>query len=189
MFDLSDHVVRKPDTSFLNPSLNTHYIFVNTIPEVSGLDETDSLVFTKNLSANVMVRAGAVVRDVPSTSTFWVVHIIGAYEGPINRDGDGPVKEKVLYGRAEDASVEGQHHVFIFLEAIRDDTLFTNPTMATRNQVEQRTIVHEVGHSLSETHSGGLMSGNFGKNNPFYPMSSLMFTNSQQSAQRSLGHP
>ena len=136
-----------------------------------------------------MVRAGVVVRDVPSTSTFWVVQIIGVYEGPTNRDDDGPVKEQPLLGRAEDSSVEGQNHVFIFLETIRDHTLSTNPTMATRNQVEQRAVVHEVGHSLSETHSGGIMSGNFGKNNPFFPLSSLSFTNSQQSAQRSLGHP
>jgi len=187
IFDLTG-AVKQPDTSLLNPTLNTQYIFVNTIPEVPGLDDTDDLTFTKNLPRSLMEKAGAVVRDVPSTPTFWVFHIIGVYEGPTSSDNDDP-GDSALSGTATDADNKGQEYAFIFLETIRDITALINPTFATLDQVEQRVVIHEVGHLMSDTHSGGIMSSNYNQNNPIYPRAGLTFTDAHQSSQRSLDHP
>jgi len=186
IFDITG-AVKKPDTSLLNPTLNTQYIFVNTIPEVPGLDDTDDLTFTKNLPSRLLIAAGAVVRDVPSTPTFWVVQIIGAYEGPIDRDFDG--ENSATLGVAKDSSKETPTQIFIFLETIRDVHFSKDPVGTTRAQFEQRVVIHEVGHSLSESHSGGIMGKNYNPNNPFFPRAALTFTDSQQSAQRSIERP
>ncbi len=187
IFDLTG-AVKQPDTSLLNPTLNTQYIFVNTIPEVSGLDETDKLTFTKNLPVSLMNKAGAVVRDVPSAPTFWAVHIIGAYEGPTSKDND-PTAESALLGRAKDSSLEKPTTIFMFLETIRDLHADQNPVGTTVTQVLQRSTVHEVGHSLSLRHSGDIMGKNYNPDNPIYPRPSLTFSNAQQSAERSLDRP
>jgi hypothetical protein len=105
------------------------------------------------------------VRDVKNNIRFWVVQVIGAYEFNVAQDIDPNSEAGATLGiNSFSASGAGEPVVFIFLETIRDYSANGPPiTIAPGDNrfplasadLEEHTVVHEVGHTFLGPHWGG----------------------------------
>jgi hypothetical protein len=111
-----------------------------------------------------------------NSSTFWVVYILTAFQpahGPVGMgvDGDADWEPKV-YGRSfftDDGNDQNNvGGVLIYLETIREGTAVANTRPGQPEDLERRTVVHEVGHAFHLNH------GNYADD---YPANGIMNKN------------
>ena len=118
--------------------------------------ETDFKRNRTTTSSSEGTAIGKKSRDVNMNGTsFWCIHIIGAYEYTTDSDGDGP-GEGHTYGTA---TTDGSATILIYQEAIRDSAVARSATHRSQSMMEQITVLHEVLHRFDLAHpDGGIMS-------------------------------
>jgi hypothetical protein len=123
--------------------------------DVEGIDQ--DLKFKQYLPDQQSSTYTDYVRDVPSASDFWVVHMVGAYEHHPEADND-PDPEDTEPAWLGYSFVDGGDKVnVIYYETIRDVHDFHDhanlPGLVDLDVLEQRVIVHEALHRFFGWHN------------------------------------
>ena len=101
------------------------------------------------------------VRDLPNSTWFWSVQVLGAFQPRTSTDADG-------YDGEGDAilGVSTDDHCVIFLEVCEDLWLLFGA-----NLYERSVVVHEVGHTFQCIHEDGGIMGDPVSGDDFTPTS------------------
>lgn len=135
-------------------------IVVKEIAE--SIDTRDNRIFKHNLEAANMIavtnQVKLLTRDVLPKTSFWVINMIGAYEGPEVQDYDDNEEPFFLGG----ASITGTNVCYVFLETLRDRAVYPGSSGDNRASVDEDTLkkrvtLHESGHAMGLHHTGGVM--------------------------------
>lgn len=113
---------------------------------------------------------GNSIRDVQSKDDFWVVQVVGAYEGPTEQDYDNEESSTLGYSPLENA--DGP--LLIYLETIRD--LAENseaPNKVPEATLIRRVVLHESLHHFNLLHDMDPAGGGIGDEGPLYKFTNL----------------
>lgn len=177
--------VQEPDFLALSPALTQ--AFVRVVNDLDAFNTTKRIPFVRNVEEASAAGIGESARDIDSSRAFWVVHILGAYEGPVSRDND-PDSEDALLGIAPNAA-EHRGFSLIFQETLRDLHAVHKPPVSVET-AESHLVLHEVGHQFELSHNGGgVMSDGIDPTNPAYPNQAVDFSAAQLSAIRAIDAP
>lgn len=161
-----------PELSVTVDAFSECYIDVQT----SGtIWDVDNLTFSRDLPGTVIQHRGSGTYEA---SSFWIVHIMSAYDGSNAEDND-PDGEACLRGATWTSGAECS---VVYLEACRDDMAFLGYTGE-----EVRTICHEIGHQFglaADTHPSDFSVMDVGG-----PNQTGAFNNSDKAAIRSIVFP
>gem|GEM_PF-5763416 len=177
-----------------NPSIallvNYRPAFIEPVDVLGALDANDEIPFVHNLADAAAAATGNAVRDVPSVERFWVIHIVGAYEGEVTEDFDPDVLPATYgYAPGDDGPC------LIYLETIRDRQVFPGPNppalAITQAEFIERTVLHESAHRFNMLH--GTPPGDEGPlsvaNNLSGNAASNQFTDAQLNVIRNVPRP
>jgi len=127
-------------------------------------DVTDDVDFVHNLPIELTWTKGNPKRDVSSKCDFWVIHLVGGYEGHRKEEGvpasensmdADPNTENGLVGY--DVGKTADEPCFVFLETIRDLAVnvgaTADPGMSAEVTYENRVALHESLHQFLGMHS------------------------------------
>jgi hypothetical protein len=141
--------VPEPDTGLIVSAFAPAYI----LPVFDTGNNNGDAPFVYNITDAQLDGQGQTNRATAESADYWVAYIQGAYEGDVGDDND-PDDENAIDGETTPAEPE---YSFIYIEVIRDLTIDEHPTW-NRTLVEQRTVVHEIGHQFGLPHAhGGVM--------------------------------
>jgi hypothetical protein len=140
--------------------MQTNYrpAFIEVLDDLAALDTRDEIPFVHNLESAAAPTAA--LRDVPSLNRFWVVNLVGSYEGPAAADNDPNGESAVLGFTTPPGGSDGPAH--IYYETIRDVRAYlavlaagdpTQPMPADEDTLVRRTVLHESGHRFNMVHS------------------------------------
>jgi hypothetical protein len=143
---------RKPNTGFMKKYYNDAYVepilepyevspyYDTNIPFALNVDISNSTSNTYSLSQ----------KDLTSTSVFWSVKVVSAFQPELDQDYDN--EDKATLGIVWDPLVGRPHGALIYLETIRDST---RSTVDDAVETEKKTVVHETGHQFGLEHNDG----------------------------------
>jgi hypothetical protein len=137
--------------------MKTNYqpAYIKVVDELDALNKRKQTRFVHNLEDIEFNQEFSTVkvRDVMSETQFWVVQIVGAYEGPLDADAD-PVTEPGMLGFTPPPFRPWEWPngpCFIFLETMRDLSANT-PRAVDKETLERRSVVHESAHRFNMYH-------------------------------------
>jgi hypothetical protein len=148
--------------------MQTNYrpAFIEVVDDLGALDSRENTAFIRNVAADEreMLNVGEAVRDVRSLDRFWIVQIVGAYEGPRTAtftDFDPPIgnlglpeSKLVMYGVTPLQGQDGPS--LVFLETIRDRRAYRGPHVEhvtiTEDLLTERIVFHESLHRFNIVH-------------------------------------
>jgi hypothetical protein len=113
--------------------------YVETVDDIVALNTTRTTAFVHNLLDANAAATGNGIRDVASVDRFWVIHVVGCYEGLPAEDYD-PDGEAACYGFTPASCM-------IYFETIRDVSA-NRPGSVARGVLEPRIVLHESLHSV-----------------------------------------
>jgi len=142
-----------PDTGFMAEAYAPAYIF--PVPDASGFNPQLPTDFVHQMPSDVpTVSATADAnKNLTSAPTFWAVHVTSGFQGPALKDFDPVTEAELVFGvtaAADDVPTAGGS--VIHLETIRD---FRSGDQGAQTELEQFTVVHEVGHQFYLLHPDG----------------------------------
>jgi hypothetical protein len=148
----------------LAPNFAPAKIEVQVLP--ASIDDTDERFFFHYIheAPGGPTSQAHEVRDLVNDSLFWIVHVIGAYEGQSTVDFDPDQESEPALGEA----ISGTNIAYVYFEEIRDRSDFPGnsafPATVEQAKLQKRTVLHEVGHVMGAPHNitplGGIMNGN-----------------------------
>jgi hypothetical protein len=170
---------RKVDWSLMNSKFNPAY--VQAVEEDGVYDPDATFIVNVGNSEDNANDAGLPVRNRTTSEGYWMVQVLSCHQGVRPSDFDPDVwyhwhsdsnfewgdTDPALFGQSPTGGVgEGYNISNVFLETIRDYAAYnawfasTHPPYSffTASQIEQTTVVHEVGRIFGcDTLDGGIM--------------------------------
>jgi hypothetical protein len=136
-----------PDPSIALMVTNYRPAYIEVANDLVHLNTRTWSWFVHNLDDDDAEGQSNASRDVPSQDTFWVVQIVGAYEGPESADFD-PNTEDFEAGFSPIGA-----GCLIYMEVIRDLAANVPGDHADQPTLEKRIVFHESLHKFDLTHT------------------------------------
>ena len=144
-----------PPIGLTQSSLQAALIEVRPLPaeynveDATPENDTGTLPYRRNLEMLGAANFLNQVRDVDSEQYFWVVHVVGAYEGPDELDYD-PNTELFLLGYTFLKMTDGP--IAVYFETIRDVAANYPGGTVDEQVIRERIVLHEVLHRFLGPH-------------------------------------